>query len=78
MSPAARLLRGVVHTYQRARAGRPSPCRFTPSCSTYAVEALEAHGALRGTALATRRITRCHPWGGMGYDPVPDKRELAR
>jgi len=71
MSPLARLLRSGVRGYQVVRAGRPSPCRFDPSCSTYALEAYEVHGALRGTWLAMRRIGRCHPWGGMGYDPVP-------
>ena len=74
MSPVARALRTVVRGYQHARAGRPSPCRFDPSCSSYAVEALEAHGAVRGTGLALRRVLRCHPWGGAGYDPVPAAR----
>lgn len=49
-----------------------SNCRFTPTCSTYAMEALRKHGAVRGTWLATRRIARCHPWGGSGIDNVPD------
>jgi putative membrane protein insertion efficiency factor len=69
--PVARLLRGGVRTYQIARAGRPSPCRFTPSCSTYAAEALEVHGAARGSWLAVRRLSRCRPFGGKGWDPVP-------
>jgi hypothetical protein len=46
-------------------------CRFVPSCSDYAVEALQRHGPLRGGWLALRRVSRCHPWGGSGYDPVP-------
>ncbi|QXT39611.1 membrane protein insertion efficiency factor YidD [Gymnodinialimonas ceratoperidinii] len=47
-------------------------CRFTPTCSTYAMEALRKHGAIKGTWLASRRILRCHPWGGSGIDNVPD------
>ena len=50
-------------------------CRFEPSCSAYAVEALRVHGAFRGTWLTARRIARCHPWGGSGYDPVPEKEQ---
>ena len=56
----------------RLAAGRPSPCRFDPSCSSYALEALERHGAARGSWLTLRRLVRCHPWGGIGWDPVPD------
>ncbi len=47
-------------------------CRYHPSCSTYAMEALEKHGALRGGWLTLRRLARCHPWGGSGIDNVPD------
>ena len=46
-------------------------CRYQPTCSEYAIEALRLHGAFRGTVLAARRIARCHPWGESGYDPVP-------
>lgn len=46
-------------------------CRFHPSCSAYALEALQRHGAIKGCALAARRVSRCHPWNPGGYDPVP-------
>jgi len=52
-----------------------SNCRFDPSCSAYAIDALQTHGVLRGSWLAARRIGRCHPWGGAGYDPVPGLRQ---
>jgi putative membrane protein insertion efficiency factor len=52
----------------------PSACRYTPSCSAYAIEALEVHGAARGSLLTVRRLLRCQPWGGKGYDPVPPRR----
>lgn len=71
MTAPARALRRVVQGYQHLRAGRPSPCRYWPTCSSYAVEALELHGAARGSWLALRRVARCHPWGGSGVDPVP-------
>ena len=49
----------------------PASCRFTPTCSEYARQALIKHGPIKGLYLAVRRILRCHPWGGSGYDPVP-------
>ena len=49
----------------------PPSCRYTPTCSEYAIQALRKQGPLRGLWLALRRILRCHPWGGSGYDPVP-------
>lgn len=81
VSPAPRRSRtaaavlAAVRAYQVARAGRPTGCRYLPSCSEYAVEAVEVHGALRGSGLAARRILRCGPWGGHGVDPVPDRRD---
>ena len=68
----ARLLGKAVHGYQVVTASRPSPCRFVPSCSSYAAEALETHGAVKGSWLSVRRLGRCHPWGSSGWDPVPD------
>jgi hypothetical protein len=70
-SPGARAVLVVLRAYQGARAGAVSPCRFYPSCSAYAVEAVERHGALRGTWLAVRRVSRCRPFGGHGVDLVP-------
>ena len=61
----------LVIAYQRAMEGRPSPCRFTPSCSSYAVEALQEHGSARGLWLTVRRLLRCRPFGPSGWDPVP-------
>jgi putative membrane protein insertion efficiency factor len=72
MSLMARFLYGGVRLYQRASWGRPSPCRFVPTCSNYALDAFEHHGAVRGSALTMRRLSRCHPWGGHGWDPVPE------
>ncbi|MBD43652.1 MAG: membrane protein insertion efficiency factor YidD [Flavobacteriaceae bacterium] len=51
----------------------PSSCRYDPTCSHYAIDALKTHGFLKGTLLAIKRIGSCHPWGGSGYDPVPEK-----
>jgi putative membrane protein insertion efficiency factor len=72
MSPAAALLTGAVRAYQLTlRPVLGANCRFSPSCSDYAVGALRTHGALRGTGLATWRVLRCNPWCEGGHDPVP-------
>lgn len=63
-----------IRWYQRLVEGRPSPCRFFPSCSSYAIEALEVHGTRRGAWLAVRRLARCRPLGPSGFDPVPPRR----
>ncbi len=72
MTPMARAAVALVRLYQQVRAGRPSPCRYWPTCSQYALEALEAHGAVRGSWLTARRLLRCHPWASRsGVDLVP-------
>lgn len=66
------LLIGLVKFYRAAISPHlPASCRYTPTCSAYALEALRRHGPIRGTWLSVKRICRCHPWGGSGYDPVP-------
>lgn len=67
-----RSLMAAVRAYQLVLSPLlPPSCRFTPSCSAYAHEALTRHGAVRGSWLAARRLARCHPWNPGGYDPVP-------
>lgn len=69
------LLRGLIRGYQLLVSPMLGPsCRYLPSCSDYAAEAIERHGPLAGTWLALKRLARCHPWGRSGYDPVPEPR----
>jgi putative membrane protein insertion efficiency factor len=70
------LLRFLLRAYQLTISPLMGPrCRFHPSCSNYALEALQTHGAARGSWLALKRIGRCHPWNAGGHDPVPPKNE---
>jgi putative membrane protein insertion efficiency factor len=69
-----RSVRGALRAYKLTVSPLIGPgCRFTPTCSEYAAQALIAHGPWRGSWLAARRVCRCHPWGGSGYDPPPPK-----
>ncbi len=72
------LLRGAIRCYQLTLAYFfVGACRYEPSCSAYAAEAVTRHGAFRGSWLAAQRLCRCGPWGGCGYDPVPTQRSLS-
>ncbi|MBQ5701408.1 MAG: membrane protein insertion efficiency factor YidD [Alistipes sp.] len=63
---------GLVRFYQVCISPlKPATCRFTPTCSQYALQALQKYGPIKGSWLAVKRIAKCHPWGGSGYDPVP-------
>ncbi len=76
MTPLAYIVSIPVRAYRLF--GSPwlgRSCRYQPTCSAYAMDALEKHGAIKGTILAAKRIGRCHPFGGDGYDPVPEKDE---
>lgn len=66
------ILISLIRFYQRFISPlTPPACRFTPTCSQYTLEAIQKYGALKGSWLGIKRICRCHPWGGSGYDPVP-------
>ena len=69
-----RRLLAAIEWYQRGVAGRPSPCRFYPTCSAYGHEAIARHGARRGLWLTVTRLVRCRPFGPSGFDPVPEPR----
>jgi len=71
--PVSLLLQALIGGYRvLVSPVLPPSCRFLPSCSDYALEAVRRHGAWRGFGLAVMRLARCHPWGGSGYDPVPE------
>ena len=79
-----RLVRSTIRVYQCTLSpllcllcGPDSGCRFTPTCSAYFLEAVETHGVFRGSWLGLKRLARCQPWGGCGYDPVPSRKNLA-
>lgn len=75
MSPAARLVSGLIRGYRRLISPLFRPrCRFHPSCSAYALEAVRVHGACAGSWLALKRIARCHPWNPGGVDHVPERK----
>ncbi|WP_419837306.1 membrane protein insertion efficiency factor YidD [Candidatus Poriferisodalis sp.] len=71
--PVGRALIGAVKLYRALPRSRLPSCRFDPTCSQYVLDAVRTWGAARGGWLALRRICRCHPWGGWGYDPVPER-----
>ena len=74
MSFMVKILNGMIRLYQVAISPYLAmSCRFQPTCSSYAREAITRHGAMVGGLMALRRIARCHPWGGSGYEPVPAK-----
>lgn len=65
----------LVKLYQKIPGKFHNNCRFTPTCSNYAIEALEKYGTIKGIFLTLKRLLRCTPWGGSGYDPVPERRK---
>lgn len=76
MNPVTLILRGAIRLYQWFVSPLlGAPCRHLPTCSHYAIEALDTHGALYGCWLTLKRVLRCHPWGTSGYDPVPLKQK---
>ena len=75
MNPVGLVLRGAIRGYQLLLSPViPASCRFTPSCSAYAMDAIKHHGPLSGSWLAAKRLCRCHPWNDGGFDPVPPAR----
>ncbi|MEH6527296.1 MAG: membrane protein insertion efficiency factor YidD [Sneathiella sp.] len=75
MNPITMVLKGLVKVYQYAISPYlPASCRYYPTCSSYALQALDKHGPVKGLFLTLGRLSRCHPFGGQGYDPVPEKK----
>lgn len=75
MNPITMVLKGLVKVYQYAISPYlPASCRYYPTCSSYALQALDKHGPVKGLFLTLGRLSRCHPFGGQGYDPVPEEK----
>lgn len=71
-NPLSLMLRGLIRVYQLFISPiLPASCRYLPTCSAYGLEAIQTHGPIKGSWLTAKRLLRCHPWGGSGYDPVP-------
>lgn len=78
-NPITAVLKGFIRLYQVAISPYlPANCRYYPTCSSYSIEALQKHGPIKGSWLSLKRIGRCHPFGGQGYDPVPEKNNNCR
>lgn len=69
------VLLGLIKIYQLIPGEWHNSCRYTPTCSNYAVDAIKKYGSLKGSYLSIKRILRCAPWGGRGFDPVPERKE---
>lgn len=70
------LLLGLIKIYQLIPGPWHNSCRYTPTCSNYSIEAIRRFGSFKGSILSIKRILRCAPWGGIGYDPVPERKEI--
>lgn len=70
-----KILIGIIKCYQKIPGSFHDSCRHMPTCSNYAIEAIEKHGSIKGSFLAIKRILRCNPWGTSGYDPVPERKK---